>query len=96
MLVYCQLALWNEIQWNINGKSNIFNQENAFENIFSKMVDFFIGFNAFIHGDGNLNIIRLDNKDNGLAPDCHQATNWNNAGILLIGPSGINFTEIVI
>ena len=39
----------------------------------------------------NLSII---GSDNGLVPDRHQAIIWTNAGILLIGPSGINFSEI--
>ena len=35
-------------------------------------------------------------SDNGLSPDRHQAIIWTNAGILLIGPLGTNFSEIVI
>ena len=35
-------------------------------------------------------------SDNGLLPDWHQAIIWTNAGILLIGPLGTNFSEIVI
>ena len=35
-------------------------------------------------------------SDNGLAPGRHQAIIWTNAGILLIGPLGINFSEILI
>ena len=38
-----------------------------------------------------LNII---GSDNGLAPGRHQAIIWTNAGILLIGPFGISFSEI--
>ena len=41
----------------------------------------------------NLTII---GSDNGLSPAWRQAIIWTNAGILLIGPSGINFSEIVI
>ena len=33
---------------------------------------------------------------NGLSPDRHQAIIWTNAGILLIGPLGTNFSEILI
>ena len=32
--------------------------------------------------------------DNGLSPDRRQDINWTNAGILLIGPLGTNFSEI--
>ena len=42
---------------------------------------------------GNLTII---GSDNGLSPDRRQAIIWTNAGILLIGPLGTNFSEILI
>ena len=42
---------------------------------------------------GNLNII---GSDNGLSPGRHQAIIWTNAGILLIGPLGTKFIEIII
>ena len=40
-----------------------------------------------------LTIIGLDN---GLPPGWRQAITWTNAGILLIGPLGTNFSEILI
>ena len=42
---------------------------------------------------GNLTII---GPDNGLSPSRRQAIIWTNAGILLIGPWGTNFNEILI
>ena len=33
---------------------------------------------------------------NGLSPDRRQAIIWTNAGLLLIGPLGTNFNEILI
>ena len=42
---------------------------------------------------GNLTII---GPDNGLPPGRRQAIIWTNAGILLIGPWGTNFSEILI
>ena len=42
---------------------------------------------------GNLTII---GPDNGLSPGRRQAIIWTNAGILLIGPWGTNFSEISI
>ena len=42
---------------------------------------------------GNLTII---GSDNGLSPHRHQAIIWTNAGILLIGPLGTNFSEILL
>ena len=42
---------------------------------------------------GNVTII---GSDNGSSPSRRQAIIWTNAGILLIGPWGTNFTEILI
>ena len=42
---------------------------------------------------GKLNII---GSDNGLSPERRQAIIWTNAGILLIGALGTNFSEILI
>ena len=42
---------------------------------------------------GNLTII---GSDNGLSPGRRQAIIWTNAGMLLIGPLGTNFSEILI
>ena len=42
---------------------------------------------------GKLTII---GSDNGLSPGRHQAIIWTNARILLIGPLGTNFSEILI
>ena len=35
-------------------------------------------------------------SDNGLSPDRRQAIIWTNAGLLLIGPFGTSFSEILI
>ena len=42
---------------------------------------------------GNLTII---GSDNGLSPERRQAITWTNTGILLIGPLGRNFSDILI
>ena len=42
---------------------------------------------------GNLTII---GSDNGWSPGRHQAITWTNVGILLIGPLGTNFSEMLI
>ena len=41
-------------------------------------------------------IVTIIGSDNGLSPGRRQAIIWTNAGILLIGPLGTNFNEIVI
>ena len=40
--------------------------------------------------------ITIIGSDNGLSPGRRQAIIWTNAGILLIGPLGIKFSEILI
>ena len=43
----------------------------------------------------NTNLTRIG-SDNGLSPDRRQAIIWTNAGILLIGSLGTNFSEILM
>ena len=40
--------------------------------------------------------LTITGSDNGLSPGRRQAIIWTNAGKLLIGPLGINFSEILI
>ena len=40
--------------------------------------------------------LTITGSDNGLSPGRHQAITWTNARILLIGPLGRNFNEILI
>ena len=40
--------------------------------------------------------LTIISSDNGLSPGGHQAIIWTNAGILLIGPLGTNFSGIFI
>ena len=39
--------------------------------------------------------LTINGSDNGLSPKRRQAIIWTNAGILLIGPLGTNFSEIL-
>ena len=43
-----------------------------------------------------VNKLTIIGSDNGLSPGLRQAIIWTNAGILLIGPLGTNFSEILI
>ena len=43
-----------------------------------------------------VNKLTIIGSDNGLSPDRRQAIIWTNAGLLLIGPLGTNFSEILI
>ena len=40
--------------------------------------------------------VTIIGSDNGLSPGGRQAITWTNVGILLIGPLGTNFSEILI
>ena len=40
--------------------------------------------------------LTITGSDNGLSPGRRQAIIWTNAGILLIGPLGTNFSELLI
>ena len=40
--------------------------------------------------------LTIIDSDNGLSPERRQAIIWTSAGILLIGPLGTNFSEILI
>ena len=40
--------------------------------------------------------LTITGSDNGLSPGRRQAVIWTNAGIMLIGPLGTNFSEILI
>ena len=88
----------NIFQWNFIDNSKVFIQENAFEYVICKMVAILLSLNMLTHWGrvthicvGNLTII---GSDNGLSPGRRQAIIWTNAGILLIGPLGTNFSEI--
>ena len=43
-----------------------------------------------------VNKLTIIGSDNGLSPGRRQAITWTNVGILLIGPLGTNFNEILI
>ena len=55
---------------------------------------------ALTHGGQVMHIcvskLTIIDSDNGLSPGWRQAINWTNAGILLTGPLGTNFSETLI
>ena len=55
-------------------------------------------FNSLRPSDAYICIDKLTiiDSDNGLSPGQHQVIIWTDAGILLIGPLGTNFNEILI
>ena len=50
MLEYCQLDSWEQSQRNFNWNSNIFIQENAFENVVCEMASICLGLNVLSVG----------------------------------------------
>ena len=40
--------------------------------------------------------LTINGSDNGLSPGRYQANIWTNGGMLLIGPLGLNFSDILI
>ena len=66
----------------------------------SKWWPFFPGVNELTHWGRSTHTCASNQttigSDNGLLPGRHQAIIWTNDGILLIGTSGINFSEILI
>ena len=46
--------------------------------------------------DAYISKLTITGSDNGLSPGRRQAIIWINAGIMLIGPLGTNFNEILI
>ena len=89
------LTLAKQIQWN----SQIFNQENAFETAIWQIATICLGLNDLTHWGRvtHICVSELPNigSDNGLSPGRRQAIIWTNAGILLIGTLGIDFSEIL-
>ena len=57
-------------------------------------------FSALTHSDRVMHIcvskLAIIGSDNGLSPGWRQAIMWTNAGILLIGLMGTNFSELLI
>ena len=76
----------------------------SFKKMYLKMLSakwrpFCLGLNVLTHWGRVTHIcvnkLTIIGSENGLAPDRRQATIWTNAGILLIGPLGTNFSEIL-
>ena len=89
-------TLKNKLLWNLNQNKIIFIQENAFENFIWRKVSHFV----LTHWGRVTHICvskqTIIGSDNGLSPGWRQAIIWTNAGILLIGTLGTNFSQILI
>ena len=95
---------WIKVRYDLNNRVNIFHNKIIFWNriiaiLIHRQVHIESGNNASIEAEWriyasvNWAIIGLDN---GLSPGRRQAIIWTNDGILLIGPLGTNFSEILI
>ena len=88
-------TLGDIVQWTFNRHSNIyFNHKKIYLEISAR----FLGLNVLTHWGRVTHIcvskITIIGSDNGLSPRRRQAIIRTNAGILLIGPLGTNFSEI--
>ena len=93
---------WHSLKSYFMGSPQDINSSNEFEkiNTLVKLFPHLSGANELTHW-GRVTHICISNltiigSDNGLSPDRRQAIIWTNAGILLIGPLGTNFSEILI
>ena len=93
-------TLRNKIQWNLNQNSKLFFHEHASQNIVCEMAAILPRGDELTHWGRETHICVskqiIIGSDNGLSPGRRQAIIWTNAGILLIGPLGTNFSEILI
>ena len=73
--------------------------QQCFKIIFAKCL-VFSGLSVLTHWGWVMHIcidnLAIIDSDNGLVPGWCQAIIWTNAGVLLIGPLGTNFSEILI
>ena len=95
----CLIVNWT-LQWNSNQNTKLFIHENAFENTIWEMAAMLSREDELTHWGQVTHIcvsrLTIIGSDNGLSPDRRQAIIWTNAGLLLIGPLGTNFSEILI
>ena len=98
MITYCHLDP-NEQIW-IKSKFKydmVFIQEHVFENVMAVIC---LSLNMLTHWGRVTHVCvgkqGINGSDNGLSPGRCQAIIWTNAGILLFGPLGTNFSEISI
>ena len=93
---------WDCVQMILMNPSRIIMQtkQNKLEKIYVHILSNILYYQTLTHWGrvthicvGNLTII---GSDNGLSPGRRQAITWTNFGILLIGPLGTNFSEILI
>ena len=90
-------VLWHRSQSNFIGGAHEFNLQH--EITLLKLLSHLMG-NELTHWGRVTHIcvskLTIIGSDNGLSPGRRQAIIWINAGILLIGPLGTNFSEIYI
>ena len=93
MLEYCQWTPRNKLQWKPDRNPYIFKKMHSTMSS-RKWRPFCLSLNVLTHW-GRVTHICVSKpttigSDNGLSPGRRQAIIWTNAGILLIGPLGIN------
>ena len=101
MLAYCKLHPWEQISVKIETEFYQFHSRKCIWNCrLPKWWPFCPAGDELTHWGRVTHIcvskISIIGSDNGLSPGRRQAIIWTNAGILLIGPLGTNFSEILI
>ena len=101
MLAHCQINPWEHISVNFDSKYTKFSLAKMYQKVSSeKLWQICLGLNVLTHWGRVTHICvskqTIIGSDNGLSPGRRQAIIWTNAGILLIGPLGTNFSEILI
>ena len=90
----------NKLQWISNRNSYTSIQENTLEKIVCEMASNLSHPYVLTHWGRATHVcvgkLAIIGSDNGLSPGRRQAIIWTIAGILVIGPSGTNFSEILI
>ena len=110
--VWCQAITWNRdksFSFEILGTdfSKISSKIQTFSSkkmhlkmLFAKWQPFYSGTNVLTHWGRVMGIcigkLAIIGSDNGLSPGRRQAIMWISAGVLLIGPLGTNFSELLI
>ena len=87
------LHIWYEFQWFFKGCGNPVLSSNTQREYWSRQKLSTHWVRVTHIWVSNLTII---GSDNGLSPGQRQAIIWTNAGMLLIGPLGTNFSEILV
>ena len=103
MSTYISEVLWHSAESKFTGNDQVTIRYNKFENYTFKIIATsprgqWVNVICVTAAEWRIYVskIIIIGSDDGLSPDRRQAIIWTNAGMLLIGPLGTNFSEILI